>query len=115
MPNDGPKQMVFRVTNGSERACTFQCSDVNKMLACVAGLCDGPSKGAENLVIFSSRGGCIVPESEVKVTMPTNAKNVTEFSRRGMVYQMDAWVRKEDVVRKEATAKSASDFRRPGK
>ena len=43
-PNVGEKMIEFSVMQGQDRACTFQCSDVNKSLACVTGSADGPAK-----------------------------------------------------------------------
>ena len=45
--NSGEKQLEFRIASGGDRRCTFQTSDVNQMLACVAGLADGAGPGGE--------------------------------------------------------------------
>ena len=68
------------------------------MLGSVAGYADGAGEHKENLVIFSTRGGIIVPEKEVTLILPEDDNLITEFRRRGNVYVMDAWVRKNDVV-----------------
>ena len=60
------------------------------MLACVAGLADGPGPGEETLVIFSSRGGVITPEARTKIELPHDQGAVTDFGRKGNVYAMDA-------------------------
>ena len=89
-------------------------SDVNKVLGCVAAMADGPRKGEEHLVIVSSRGGMIVPEKLVEIKLPEDRSCVTEFNRRGMVYKMDLWVRKSDVVRR-VDSSIPSDFGRQGR
>ena len=53
-------------------------------------------------MIFGKNGGLIVPEKEVKIILPTDRSKVTSFRRHGMVYRMDAWVRKADVQKKKA-------------
>ena len=54
----------------------------------------------EKKISFSSRGGIIPPDSETTISLQNETSKLTEFNRRGMVYVMDAWVRKADVVRK---------------
>ena len=99
----------FRTNIGQNRGMTFQCTDVNKALACVAGIADGPAVGEENLLIFSTRGGIIVPEKLVQIILPQDRSKVTEFARKGMVYVMDAWVKRSEV------AEPSSGFHRPDK
>ena len=89
--NIGQKGVEFKTNAGQDRRCTFQCSDVNKILACVAGLAEGGGLGQENLVIFSTRGGVITPEAKTTLVL-LSPDLVTEFDRKGHVYVMDAWV-----------------------
>ena len=86
---------------------------MSKKLACVAGLAGGPAAGLENLVILLSKGGSIVPERMVTLILPKDKPDVTEFSRKGHVYVMDAWVRKQDVIA-PSRSPSNSGFIRQG-
>ena len=76
----------------------FQMTDVNKILACVAQVCDG-----NNDVLFRKNGGMIIPTGDAKIEIKPNS-NVTHFGRKGNTYAMDAWVQK-DKVRKDTGRK----------
>ena len=76
-------------------------TDVNKILACVAMICDDGK-----FVIYSKACGLIVAEKDVKIMLKEGAKS-TPFSRKGNTYAMDAW------VRKPANEKTVG-FSRPG-
>ena len=72
-------------------------------------MCDGPGPGQENYVIFSTKVGVIVPEKHCKIILPKDESLITEFARSGMVYVMDAWVKRSEV------AEPSSGFHRPDK
>ena len=110
--NSGEKKVEFRIASGGDRRCTFQTSDVNKMLACVAGLADGAGPGGENLVMFSSRGGVITPEAQTKTISPRDKQSMTEFDRKGNVYVMDIWVPADKAVGKSEV--EIASFHRQG-
>ena len=82
----------------------MQCANVNKCLGSIGGITD-----AKNYVIFSSTGGIITPVAGTRIILSKDESLVTRFRRMGMVYRMDAWVRKEDVIGKP------QDFQRRGK
>ena len=105
-PNKGQKKAEFYTDAGQQRGMVFQCADVNKPLACVAGVADGLAKGKENLASFGSKGGVIVLEAAVNITLPTDKTLITEFDRRGMVYVLDAWVKTKDVAGKASGDKN---------
>ena len=65
---------------------------------------------ANNRVIFGNKGGMIVPEEAVTVTIKDQSK-VTRFRRHGMIYRMDAWVSRADVA---PTKKQKQSFQRRG-
>ena len=96
--NTGQRKIEFRTNEGQDRRGTFQCADVTKILACVAGLADGAGPGQEHLVIFSSRGGVIAPEALTKVVLP-KSDPVTNFARVGNVCAMDAWVQRSKAAK----------------
>ena len=56
----------------------------------------------------------IVPERMVQIILPKDTSYVTEFARRGNVYKMDMWVRKDAVVAKPGSGMS-TDFTRQGR
>lgn len=99
-PNVGQRRVEFSIAQGQDRACTFQCSDVNNMLACIAGIADGPEKGKENLITVSFRGGVVTPDEATTTALSEDKSLLTEFNRKnGMIYVMDACVRTNDAVR----------------
>ena len=61
--NMGQKVVEFVTNDGQARKITCQLTDVNKILACVAMICDG-----NNFVLYSKTGGMIIPEKDVKIT-----------------------------------------------
>ena len=88
----------------------FQMTDVNKILACVAQVCDG-----ENDVLFRKNGGMIIPVGDAKISIKPNS-NVTHFRRRGNTYAMDAWVKRKGVAKDENKMEvdAVSGFTRQG-
>ena len=98
----GQQVVEFMTNEGEGRKITCQMTEVNKILACVAMICD-----AKNHVLYSRNGGWIIPEKDVKILVKEGAK-VTPFSRKGNTYVMDAW------VRKPATENKKTGFSRPG-
>lgn len=68
--NTGETVVGFRTAGGRDPRGTFQASDVNTSLACVAGIADGPRPGEERSPIFPSRGGVITPEAKTNIIMP---------------------------------------------
>ena len=99
-PNIGEKTIEFRTSGGHDRRGTVQPSDVNEILACVAGIADGPGPGEENLLIGSSKGVVITHEDRTKIIMAKGLSVVANFDRQGDVYVMDTWVRKKKAVAK---------------
>ena len=92
---DGDMKLKFMTNEGQGRALKMQCADVNKCLGSVGGITD-----ADNLVIFSKHGGVITPKEGTKIILPKDKSLVTKFERKGMVYRMDAWLKKSDVQAK---------------
>ena len=90
--NDGQRTLQFITNEGQGRSMKMQCSSVNKCLGSVGGMAD-----AGNIIIFMKDGGVVVPEDRVKIILPKDISVVTKFNRVGMVYRMDAWVKKDDV------------------
>ena len=90
--NEGQKTVRFLTRDHEARELTFQCPDVNKILACVSGITD-----AENVVMFGSTGGHILKlDAETKAAVDkliSGCKTKTAFERRGNVYVMDAYVK----------------------
>ena len=73
------------------------------MLACVAGLADGPAPGSEHSVMFSSRGGIITPEAQTHISLPSDPSLLIEFDRKCHVYVMDVWVEAGKAIGKSRT------------
>ena len=71
---------------------TFQCADVNKILACIGGIAD-----AGNAILFGATGGHILNLDEKTrkaiEKLIEGCQTKTAFDRRGMVYVMDAYVK----------------------
>ena len=103
--NDGQKELKFLTDDGKGRRFKMQCGDVNKCLGSVGGITD-----AENFVIFHRNGGWIVPEKHTTIILPKDKALITDFKRHGMVYRMDAWVKRSEV-QKDVKMKDV-DFRR---
>ena len=99
--NKGQKTIQWMTNEGQGRSMVFQMTDVNKILACVAQVCDG-----ENDVLFRKNGGMIIPIGDAKIEIKPNA-NVTHFGRKGNTYAMDAWVKK--VKKAQGPKKDAMD------
>ena len=55
-----------------------------------------------------------MPEKLVTIILPEDKSKVTEFARKGMVYVMDAWVRKADVEMQEPD-RPRTGFHRPAR
>ena len=70
---------------------TFQCADVNKILACAGSICDG-----ENVIVIRNNGGTIIPEKDVEVSVRKGSPT-THVKRHGNTYGMDAWVKNPQV------------------
>ena len=93
--NDGQRDLKFVTNENQGRKFKAQCAPVNKCLGCVGGITD-----ANNLVLFHKSGGLIIPEKLVQIILPKDKSLVTTFRRHGMVYRMDAWVKRSDVEAK---------------
>ena len=114
--NKGQKTIQWMTNEGQGRSMVFQMTDVNKILACVAQVCDG-----NNDVLFRKNGGMIIPTGDAKIEIKPNS-NVTHFGRKGNTYAMDAWVQKDkvkkDTGRKQKTVSmevdAVSGFTRQG-
>ena len=65
-------------------------------------MCDGRAEymGDGNYVVFSSRGGVITFVEGTQPILPKDSCKTTKFRRVGMVYRMDARVRKSDVMKR---------------
>ena len=63
---------------------------------------------ADNYVIFHKAGGLIVPEKHCRIVLPKDPSLITHFRRTGMVYRMDAWVRRSEVEKKSGFPRRAS-------
>ena len=92
---------------------TFQMTDVNKILACIAEICDGG-----NDVLFRKNGGLIIPQGDMKLELKADG-NITNFNRKGNTYAMDAWVRRSKPKATKARSNAmevdaTSGFTRPG-
>ena len=61
--NMGQKLVKFRTNLGQDRGMTFQCTDVNKALACVAGIADGPAVGEEHQLFLAQKGASLFRKS----------------------------------------------------
>ena len=92
VPNEGEKHVEFVTGDGQDRALTFQCADLNKMLAGIAGVAD-----ANNGILFLKDGGHILELDEATLErvkeLVRRCSKVTNFIRKGNVYIMDAYVR----------------------
>ena len=106
--------MEFVTRDGQDRALTFQCADVNKMLACIAGIAD-----AGNGILFLADSGHILKldaETLRRVKeLISHCSQVTGFDRKGMVYVMDAYVRipsNSDLARKVSKIRNRQDLHR---
>ena len=76
--NKGQKKIEFMTSEGQGRSMTFQIADVNKILACVAMVCDGG-----NDFLFRKNGGIVIPEGDLKVVIRPGSL-VTDIRRKGM-------------------------------
>ena len=86
--NKGQKKVNFMTSEGQRQSMVFQMADVNKILACVAMVCD-----ADNAVLFKKNGGLVIPEVDLKVISRPGSP-VTNVRRTGNTYGLDAWVKK---------------------
>ena len=94
------QQTVNAITNENQKArVTYQVAEVSRPLTAVGSTCD-----QGNLVIFSSKGGYVY-----------NLQNggYTSFDRTGGIYELDLWVKAQDVYGSTARATSGS-FTRQG-
>ena len=57
----------------------------------------GAVTDADNYVIFGKNGGIITTVALTNLILPNDPSKVTTCRRHGMVYRMDARVRKSDV------------------
>ena len=96
--NKGQKTIQWMTNEGQGRSVVFQMTDVSKILACVAQVCDG-----ENDVLFRKNGGMIIPIGDAKIEIKPNS-NVTHFGRKGNMYSMDAWIKKDKVKTQKKVA-----------
>ena len=108
--NKGQRTLKWFTNEGQGRSMVFQMTDVNKILACVAQVCDG-----ENDVLFRKDSGMMIPVGDAKISIKPNS-NVTHFRRRGNTYAMDAWVKRKGVAKDENKMEvdATSGFTRQG-
>ena len=112
--NKGQKLLKWFTNEGQGRSMMFQMTDVNKILACIAEVCDGG-----NDVLFRKNGGMIIPQGDMKLELKTDG-NITNFNRTGNTYAMDAWVKRTKPKAKAKAKGHAMDvdamsgFTRPG-
>ena len=111
--NKGPKLLKWFTNEGQGRSMTFQMTDVNKILACIAEICDGG-----NDVLFRKNGGLIIPQGDMKLEFKADG-NITNFNRKGNTYAMDAWVKRTKPKATKARSNAmdvdaTSGFTRPG-
>ena len=82
----------------------MHCAGVNKRLGCVAGIADAGHDGpliGWNYIIFSTEGGIITTIKGTRGILHKNTSRVIGFRRVGIVYRMDAWLAREEVVGKQ--------------
>ena len=91
-------QQELKVQTNEERNAKvlYQVAEVSRPLTAVSQTCDNG-----NWVVFTPEGGYIW-------SVKTGA--VTNFERRGGIYELDLWVKDSDLVRGSPLA----DFPRPG-
>ena len=115
--NKGQKLLKWFTNEGQGRSMMFQMTDVNKILACIAEVCDGG-----NDVLFRKNGGMIIPQGDMKLDLKVDG-NITNFNRTGNTYSMDAWVKRGKSRSKPQTkpprstamdVDATSGFTRPG-
>lgn len=99
IPNLG-QQTINALTNENQKArVTYQVAEVSRPLTAVGSTCD-----QGNLVIFSSTGGYVY-----------NLQNggYTSFDRNGSIYELNLWLKAQDVYGSTTRASSGS-FPRQG-
>ena len=91
LANTGQWHVNVFVDDGMGRKFNKQCGDVSKMLGSVGCMAD-----VLNCVRFRRSGGWIVPGKHTIQFLLEDQSPITTFDRHGMVYRMDARVRKAD-------------------
>ena len=92
----GQQELKVRTNEGRDAKVLYQVAEVSRPLTAVSQTCDNG-----NWVVFTPEGGYIW-------SVKTGA--VTNFERRGGIYELDLWVKDSDLVR----GSPLSDFPRPG-
>ena len=107
--NEGEKTLKFFCgpdLKSEKRKLVCQVAKVNKILASVAGICDG-----DNEVTFRKKNGFI---KNLKTGL------ITWFRRHGNIYLMDAYIPNPEFITEDEDAEMALDnvespvFSRPG-
>ena len=92
----GQQKLKAQTNEGRSASVIYLIAEVSRPLTAVSQTCD---RG--DWVIYTPQGGCIQ-------NCQTGAR--THFERRGDIYELDLWVKNEDL----SDGSQASSFPRPG-
>ena len=92
LPNMGQQKMKVQTNEGRDAMVLYQVAELSRPLTAVSETCDNG-----NWVVFTPEGGFIW-------NLKTGGR--TNFERRGGIYELDLWVKEEDL--------QPAGFPRPG-
>ena len=84
LPNMGQQRMPVRTNEGMDSKDLYQIAEVSRPLTAVSATCD---KG--NWVVYTPQGGFI---------MNCQTGERTSFERKGGIYELDLWIKDEDML-----------------
>ena len=92
LPNMGQQKLKVQTNEGRDSKVVYQIAEVSRPLTAVSQTCDNG-----NWVVYTPQGGFIL-------SCLTGGR--TYFDRRGDIYELDLWVKEEDL--------QTAGFPRPG-
>ena len=94
--NLGQQTLRVQTNEGKDSKVVYQIAEVIRPLTAISGTCD-----QGNWVVYTLQGGFI---------MDCQTGRRTHFERRGGIYELDLWVKEEDLEE----GSQSSSFARPG-